>query len=212
MLWRSPGRNWRWRFRRLAWARLGEGQGGTRGVVVLGTLGTAFALVLFGLAHAPVTAICASVVAGVSSSAVLATLHVSAQSALPDWVRARGTRDILDRDLRIRDDRKRGMGARRRNGRLASGAFRGRGRRYLAHPIDGAVLETCACGRMRPFNRKASSPFAGSGRNSMRLVVVPGPADEWPGLRPSRLSRPRAARVLVRSPGRPSGGPSKQPS
>ena len=63
---------------------------GPDGVVVFGTLGTAFALVLFCLAHAPVTAVCASVIAGASSSAVLASLHASAHSALQDWVRALG--------------------------------------------------------------------------------------------------------------------------
>ena len=63
---------------------------GPDSVVGFGTLGTAFALVLFGLAHAPVTAVCASVIAGASSSAVLASLYASAHSALPDWVRARG--------------------------------------------------------------------------------------------------------------------------
>jgi len=63
---------------------------GPDGVVVFGTLGTAFALILFGLAHTPVTAVCASVVAGVSSSAVLTSLHASAYAALPDPMRARG--------------------------------------------------------------------------------------------------------------------------
>jgi hypothetical protein len=38
----------------------------------------------------PVTAVRASVVAGASSSIVLANLYVSAHSALLDWVRARG--------------------------------------------------------------------------------------------------------------------------
>ncbi len=59
-------------------------------VVVVGTIGTALALVLFGLAREPVTALCASVVAGASWIVVLATLYVSAQDALPDWVRGRG--------------------------------------------------------------------------------------------------------------------------
>jgi MFS family permease len=60
------------------------------GVVILGTFGAALALVLFGLAHAPATAACASVVFGASSSLVLTSLHASAHSALPDRVRARG--------------------------------------------------------------------------------------------------------------------------
>jgi hypothetical protein len=60
------------------------------GVVLLGTFGAALALVLFGLAHAPTTAVCASVVFGASSSLVLTSLHACAHFALPDRVRARG--------------------------------------------------------------------------------------------------------------------------
>ena len=68
---------------------------GPDGVVVFGTLGTALALVLFGLARAPVTAVCASVIVGASSSVVVASLHASAHSALQDWVRARGVAIFL---------------------------------------------------------------------------------------------------------------------
>jgi MFS family permease len=59
-------------------------------MVVLGGLGTAFALILFGLAQQPLTAVLAALIAGVSWIAVLATLNVSAQLALPEWVRGRG--------------------------------------------------------------------------------------------------------------------------
>ncbi len=59
-------------------------------LVAGGTLGTAIALVLFGLARDPATALIASVLAGLSWIAVLATLNVSAQVALPSWVRGRG--------------------------------------------------------------------------------------------------------------------------
>jgi hypothetical protein len=45
---------------------------------------------LFGLAHDSATALIASVLAGLSWIAVLATLNVSAQVALPSWVRGRG--------------------------------------------------------------------------------------------------------------------------
>jgi len=57
---------------------------------VAGTVGTAVAMVLFGLARAPATALAASFLAGVAWIAVLATLNVSAQLALPAWVRGRG--------------------------------------------------------------------------------------------------------------------------
>jgi hypothetical protein len=58
--------------------------------VVAGTLGTVAALVLFGFAKLPVVALGASFVAGVSWIAVIATINVSAQIALPSWVRGRG--------------------------------------------------------------------------------------------------------------------------
>jgi quinol monooxygenase YgiN len=56
----------------------------------VGALGQAVAMVLYGLAREPVTALAASVIAGASWIGALATLSVSAQVALPDWVRARG--------------------------------------------------------------------------------------------------------------------------
>jgi len=59
-------------------------------VVALGSIGIAIALVLFGLAREPLIALCASVLAGASWIVVLASLYVSAQFALPDWVRGRG--------------------------------------------------------------------------------------------------------------------------
>ena len=58
--------------------------------VALGTLGIALALALFGLARTPALALVAAFVAGAAWTVVLATLYVSAQIALPDWVRGRG--------------------------------------------------------------------------------------------------------------------------
>lgn len=63
---------------------------GGNGVVALGELGTAAALVLFGAAHDAWVAVLACLLAGLSWIAVLATLNVSAQVALPEWVRGRG--------------------------------------------------------------------------------------------------------------------------
>src|SRR5208282_3441400 len=59
-------------------------------LVAVGSLGTAFALVLFGLAREPITAICACLLGGASWTVVLTKLYVSAQVALPDWARGRG--------------------------------------------------------------------------------------------------------------------------
>src|SRR6516225_11274944 len=59
-------------------------------LMAVGALGQVVAMVLYGLARVPATAILASVVDGASWIGVVATLTVSAQVALPDWVRARG--------------------------------------------------------------------------------------------------------------------------
>lgn len=59
-------------------------------VMTTGMIGTAVALVLYGVARDAVTASVASVLAGIAWIAVLATLNVSAQVSLPDWVRGRG--------------------------------------------------------------------------------------------------------------------------
>jgi predicted MFS family arabinose efflux permease len=59
-------------------------------VVALGTGGLSIALVLFGLARDPVAAGAAALIAGAAWTIVLAGLYVSAQIALPDWVRGRG--------------------------------------------------------------------------------------------------------------------------
>jgi MFS family permease len=59
-------------------------------LVAAGAVGAAATLALFGLAREPILALSASVIAGVSWIAVLATLNVSAQVALPEWVRGRG--------------------------------------------------------------------------------------------------------------------------
>jgi MFS family permease len=59
-------------------------------LVATGTIGTVAALVLFGLARESAVAILASLIAGASWIAVLATLNVAAQVALPEWVRGRG--------------------------------------------------------------------------------------------------------------------------
>jgi hypothetical protein len=58
--------------------------------MALGAFGQAVAMVLYGLATEPIVALLASLIAGASWIAALATLTVSAQVALPDWVRGRG--------------------------------------------------------------------------------------------------------------------------
>jgi len=51
------------------------------------TLGTATAMLLFALSHAPLGGIAASLLAGSCWITVMSTLNVSAQVALPEWVR-----------------------------------------------------------------------------------------------------------------------------
>jgi predicted MFS family arabinose efflux permease len=63
---------------------------GPNRLVAAGSIGTAVTLVLFGAARTPVVGVAASLIAGVSWIVVLATLNVSAQFALPGWVRGRG--------------------------------------------------------------------------------------------------------------------------
>ena len=58
--------------------------------VMLGSIGTALVLVTLGLVPGQIPAMLAGLVAGASWIAVLSTLNVAAQAALPDWVRARG--------------------------------------------------------------------------------------------------------------------------
>ena len=63
---------------------------GADGMLACGTVGTAVATALFAVARVPTLALVASLIAGVSWIASLASLNVSAQVALPEWVRGRG--------------------------------------------------------------------------------------------------------------------------
>lgn len=58
--------------------------------VRLGTAGTALALILMALAQMPAALLAAAFIGGMSWIAVLTSLNVSAQTALPNWIRARG--------------------------------------------------------------------------------------------------------------------------
>jgi len=63
---------------------------GTDRAVLAGYLGTVLAMALYATAHTPALALAASFVAGTSWVIVVASLNLSAQLALPDWVRGRG--------------------------------------------------------------------------------------------------------------------------
>jgi MFS family permease len=59
-------------------------------LATLGTFGTILALGLYGAAQEPIVAALASLIAGASWITMMTTLFVSAQVALPEWVRGRG--------------------------------------------------------------------------------------------------------------------------
>jgi MFS family permease len=63
---------------------------GADGVLTAATIATALSALLFAVAREPVTAFIACGVAGAAWIAAIATLNVSAQVALPAWVRGRG--------------------------------------------------------------------------------------------------------------------------
>ena len=63
---------------------------GANGQAALGALGTAVSLILLAAAREPVLALIASFVSGAASIVALTTFFVSAQVALPQWVRGRG--------------------------------------------------------------------------------------------------------------------------
>jgi len=59
-------------------------------LVAVATLATSAAMALFAAAHDAVVAVAASLIAGASWIAAVSSLNVSAQVALPEWVRGRG--------------------------------------------------------------------------------------------------------------------------
>jgi MFS family permease len=71
----------------LRWLR---GKFGADRLLSIATLATAAATGLFALAHDSATAVAASLIAGASWIAAVSSLNVSAQTALPEWVRGRG--------------------------------------------------------------------------------------------------------------------------
>jgi hypothetical protein len=63
---------------------------GADGLGQAGALGSAVATILFALSHEPALAIAASLVAGATWITTVSSLNVSAQVAVPEWVRGRG--------------------------------------------------------------------------------------------------------------------------
>ena len=63
---------------------------GPDALVAWATVGTALALAMFALSRDPISATAACVIAGAMWTLIISTLYVSAQLALPNWVRGRG--------------------------------------------------------------------------------------------------------------------------
>jgi predicted MFS family arabinose efflux permease len=108
-------------------------------LMALGALGQAIAMMLYGIAREPVTALVASATAGASWIVALATLSVSAQVALPDWVRAR-TGALHNCIFRLSDAGQRGLGRGRRCGWPGECALSRERRRRRRDCTDLAVV------------------------------------------------------------------------
>ena len=123
-------------------------------IVAAGELGTAVTLILFWLARVPITALAASLIAGVSWIAVLASLNVSAQLALPDWVRGRGLAMYVTVFLWIDDGGKHTLRRNRRHSGIAVSAFHRGGRCDRRRPLD-VEMEATNRSRDRPYSLHA---------------------------------------------------------
>ena len=116
-------------------------------LVAAGSIGTAAAMALFGLASDAPSALAASVMAGASWIAVLSSLNVSAQVALPEWVRGRGLAMfvvVLFGSLSLGSA---GLGAGGRDGRPLEGALHGRGMSSRGDSPDVALEAANGGGR-----------------------------------------------------------------
>src|SRR6202453_4804883 len=130
--------------------------------VAAGSLGAAFALVLFGLAHDPITAVSACLLGGASWTVVLTKLYVSAQVALPDWARGRGLAVFRSRHNRPPDCAARSRRELRRDHRRCEG-------------LTKRALGRLGCGRgrllLRFEDRKRAGRQALTWRYLLRHVI-----------------------------------------
>ncbi len=108
-------------------------------LVAAGTIGTALSLLLFGVAHHPGIGLSACFVAGISWIAVLATLNVSVQVSLPDWVRGRGLAIFVTGFFRSYDRWQRPLGPACLWNRLAWSPFHCGRRRYRRNGAELAL-------------------------------------------------------------------------
>jgi len=119
---------------------------GSDRLVAAGTLGTALSLVLLGIARHSAIGIAACAVAGVSWIAVLASLNVSVQMSLPDWVRGRGLAMFVTVFFGAMTAGSALWGQLCLGARLAGGALHRRRRRSCRNRGDLALEAPVRCG------------------------------------------------------------------
>jgi MFS family permease len=119
---------------------------GSDQLVAAGTLGTALSLVLLGIARHSAIGIAACAVAGVSWIAVLASLNVSVQMSLLDWVRGRGLAMFVTVFFGAMTAGSALWGGACLGARLADGALHRRRRRCRRNRGDLALEASVRCG------------------------------------------------------------------
>ena len=149
----------------------------------LATVGTIAALAMYGAAHALSLALAASFIAGACWTIMMTTLFVSAQVALPDWVRGRGMAILLTAYF----------------GAMTIGsAVWGKVASHWGLPMTLYVAAAGALVAMiATWSRKLQTAAA--------LDLTPSHALARPGVRPARRRRPGAGAGLGRVPYRPQG-------
>ena len=155
-------------------------------IVLAGTVTTALALVLYGIARDAATAIVASLLAGVAWIAALSSLNVSAQLALPEWVRGRGFAIYVTVMFRRANARQRGMGRACRRNQPADRALPRRSRRAAGHSVDMALQ---AAGRGQP--RSHAVHALAHTRDGRRPREARGPRDGDRGVSDRHQTPPR---------------------
>ena len=141
-------------------ARLGADR-----LAVLGTIGTIFALALYGAAREPWVALVASLLAGASWIVMMTTLFVSAQVALPEWVRGQGPRDFSHGVFRRDDGRQRRLGqGRQHRGAVDDPLHRRRGRRSRDDPDRSPRAPNRSGARPHAIDALAHAGVRASGR------------------------------------------------
>jgi len=175
-------------------------------LVALGELGAALALVLFGAAREPITAIAASLIAGACWIVVLSSLNVSAQFSLPEWVRGRGLAVYVTVFFGAMTLGSACWGEIARVGGLGLRTFPRSGRRAFRDPPDMAMQAAERCRhRSRavhalagPNRKRRGGSGCGSGSSDDRIPRKPWEARDVPdGGGQARSRTPARRRICM---------------